>query len=99
MSQLSHDGGKVLRFQHERIVKNLFKRFLVMLEDLGRDHDAALGKLHDALPEQYKPFVDLADYLDEAKAEILRSKVLGAGNDALRELGSVTDQFEISLRS
>lgn len=99
MLHLSHDGGKVLRFQHERIVKNLFKRFLVMLEDLEREHNTSLGKLHDALPAEYKPFVDLADCLDETKAAALRSKVLGCGNDALRELSDIVDQFTISLKS
>lgn len=98
MSAFSIDGEKALRFQHERITKNLFKKFLIILEDLEREHNAALGKLYDSLPEQYRAFVVLADYLDEEKAIVLRKKVLDFGNDSMREFVDTLNQFDITVK-
>lgn len=92
------DASDVLRFQHERITKNLFKKFLVILEDVESEHNTALGKLYNSLPEAYKPFVELADYLDEDKVKALRKKVLDSGGDACRELDALVDQFNIKLK-
>lgn len=95
----SPDAGEVLRFQLHRSITILFKNYLIMLEDLGIEHDTALNKLYDALPQEYKVYVDLADYLDEDKGKALRSKVLGAGNDALRNVDELLKQFEIEFKN
>lgn len=87
----------VLRFQVDRLVKTLFKSFLVIIEDLAEDHDRALEKLSDVLPDNFKPYVKLADYLDEETALRLRGKILDAGNSCLRELQAQIDQYDISL--
>ena len=94
----SVDPAEVLRFQIDRNIVVLFKTYLVMLEDLNKEHDAALGKLYNALPEQYKPFVDLADYFTDSKVDQLRSKVLGAGNDARRAVEEIIKNFNISIK-
>jgi hypothetical protein len=93
----SVDPNEVLRFQLERAVKNLFKGYLVLLEDLGDSHDAALAKLRAALPEQYRPFVDLADDLTPEHGVLLRKKVLDAGNDVLREISKLLEQFNVEF--
>lgn len=88
----------VLRFQMDRLVTQLFKTFLVVIEDLADDHDEALQRIEDALPTEYKPYVKLADYFDEARAARLRSKILDAGNGCLRDLQTHIDHYEISLK-
>lgn len=88
----------VLRFQQERIVKNLFIEYLLILEELGHEHDNAMAKLEKALPKENQPFVDLADYLTPEKGERLRKRVLDRGNDALRNLREVVNGFDISLK-
>jgi hypothetical protein len=88
----------VLRFQADRLVKQLFKTFLVVMEDLAEDHDSALQKIEDALPDQYKPYVKLGDYFDEAKADRIRNKILDAGNDCLRELDKQISYYDISFK-
>ena len=98
MQSHSYDGEQVIRFQYQRIVTALFKRFLVVLEDLEAEHNTSLGRLHDALPAQYQPFVNLADCLDETKAKSLRKKVLDSGNEALREFDDIVKQFNIDLK-
>lgn len=98
MSPISLDADKALRFQQERITKKLFKHFLIILEDLEREHNTALQRLYDNLPEQYRPFVILADCLDEAKANLLRKRVLDAGNDGLRDFEEVMKQFNVTTK-
>lgn len=88
----------VLRFQVHRIVTNLFKNQLVLLEDLAQDHDAAMAKLHASLPAEYQPYVKLADYLDEDRGARLRSKTLDAGNEAIRALEEQLAFYDIHLR-
>ncbi len=88
----------VLRFQLHRLVTNLFKQQLALLEELEEDHDVALARLHDSLPPEYQAYVKLADYLDENKAKRLRGKVLDAGNDVLRQIDEQFQRYDISLR-
>ena len=97
-SYYSVNPEDVLRFQHERIVTALFTSFLITLEDLGVEHDTALDKLQEKLPQQYKAYVDLADYLDEPKSRLLRKRVLDRGNHALRELNEVLRSFVVTFR-
>jgi hypothetical protein len=88
----------VLRFQQERIVTTLFRSFLETLEDVEADHNAALAKLVDALPVDYKQYVDLADCLTPEKGQQLRKRVLDRGNDAKRSLTDLTNSFTIEFK-
>lgn len=92
------DSNEVLRYQLHRTITNLFKGYLILLEDLGDSHDEALAKLKAALPEQYRPFVDLADDLTPERGALLRKKVLDAGNDTLREVTKLLEQFEVNIK-
>lgn len=89
----------VLRFQINRLITNLFKSLLCVIEDLGEDHDKALRKLHDALPEQHRVLVTLADHFDEEKARQLRSRILDAGNDTLRSVDDQIAFYDIALKT
>lgn len=90
--------GDVLRFQADRLIRQLFKTLLVVMEDLAIEHDAALGRIEDALPDQYKAYVKCADWLDEAKAKQIRSKILDAGNDCLREVDKQILNYDIGFK-
>jgi hypothetical protein len=94
----SVDPEELLRFQIRRLVTVLFKSFLVILEDLGLDHDAALQLLYDKLPPEYRPYVELADYLTVDKGDRLRKKVLTAGNDCCRQIEEILKSFTITLK-
>lgn len=87
----------VLRYQLHRNVTNLFKNYLIILEDVGDNHDEALAKLKNALPENYRGFVDLADYLTPERGQALRKKILDAGNDSLREIDKLVEQFQVEF--
>jgi hypothetical protein len=92
------DAAEALRFQVKRQVTTLFKSFLVVLEDLGLEHDEALKMLKDKLPESYKVYVELADHFTEEKEERLRSKILGTGNDCWRSIEEELKKYEIRFK-
>ena len=88
---------EVLRFQIERNVKAIFWSYLAVLEDLGIEHDIAMKKLVEALPQEYKNYVNLADYLTEEKGGQLRKRVLDVGNNHLREINTLLESFKIEF--
>lgn len=90
--------SEILRFQLTRTITNLFKGYLILLEDLGDSHDEALAKLKAALPEPYRGYVDLADYLTEERGTLLRKKVLDGGNDVIREVTKLLEQFDVEFK-
>lgn len=92
------EGEDVLRFQIHRQITNLSRNFLIVLEDLGMDHDTAMKKLHENLPEEYKNYVELADYFDETKYKNVRKKVLDGCGDSIRNLDETLKQFEIKIK-
>ncbi len=94
----SVDPNEVLRFQLRRLVTNLFKSYLVLVEELGSSHDEALNKLRTALPENLRGYVDLADYLTPERGAALRKKVLDSGNDVCREVDKLVEQFDVEFK-
>jgi len=88
----------VLKFQIERNIKALFWSYLAVLEDMGVDHDIAIKKLRDSLPQEYRSYVDLADYLTPEKGGQLRKRVLDVGNNHLREINTILESFEITFK-
>jgi len=90
---------EVLRFQVERNVKAIFWGFLAQLEDLTVEHDIAMNKLRENLPDEYVRFVDLADHLTDDKAAQLRKRVLDIGNNHLRQINDVLAGFDVTFKS
>tara|TARA_R100000808_G_C2149557_1_gene157978 strand:+ start:1358 stop:1645 length:288 start_codon:yes stop_codon:yes gene_type:complete len=94
------DQGKLkelLEFQINRNIINLYKSFLVTLEDIHDQHGNSFYKLKRALPEN-SDLISQADYWDEGRMDYLRKKVLDSGNDALREIMGQLDQFELTVK-
>lgn len=89
---------EILRFQIKKNVTELFKNFLNILEDVADEHDIALNKLNEKLPNEYKNYVELADYLNDSKFEIIRAKILGKGNDCIRNLDEVLKNFNVKVK-
>lgn len=90
---------EVLYFQLRRAITTLFKSHLVLLEDLGDRHDEALAKLRAALPEPYRAYVNLADYLTQEEGQRLRKHILDGGNETVREVERLLQQFEVEFKS
>ena len=85
----------LLRFGYKRVTTTLFKRFLEILERQRMEHIDSLNKLRQNLPEEYRKYVNLADYYTESKAQSLRKEVLDAGNDSLKTMDEALKSFEI----
>jgi len=81
----------------ERNTVALFKGFLMMVEDLQVEHQIHFGKLRNALPEQYHPLIDQADYFDQDKLQHLRKRTLDIGNEAVRNIEGGFENFTISF--
>ena len=95
---ISINPAEALDFVIERHVTNLFKEFLKILERGNNEHNEGLNKLYDQLPDEYKKYVDLADWWTPEKATRLRSEVLRRGNDALRNVREELDKYEITFK-
>lgn len=66
-------------------MKELFARFLVILEDLQEEHRSTYCKLLEAIPAEYHPILYTADYFDERKMQWLRKRILDIGNEIARK--------------
>lgn len=91
-------GEDFLRFQIKRAVTTLFKQYLILLEEIGENHDEALARLNKNLPDEYKKYVELADYLTIEQSDRLRKKVLDIGNESIRNLNEVVDRLDIEFK-
>jgi rubrerythrin len=88
---------ELLEFQINRNVINLYKSFLIMMEDMHDQHNNNFRKLKQALPEEID-LIDQADYWDESRMDYLRKKILDKGNDSLREIISQIEQFNLTTK-
>lgn len=83
---------------YSKNTKILFKSFLVLIEDLHKDHAINFEKLKKALPKEYHSLINQADYFDHQKLQYLRKKILDMGNETIRETESNFENFTISFK-
>lgn len=83
----------LLKAKIRMAVNRVMATYLGNLEELADEHDEAMGKLIDALPEAERAKVKLADVYGEARFEAIRRHVLRCGNGELRELEEQCDVF------
>ena len=72
-------------FISKRWTVALFKQFLIVLEDLKKEHDTNFDKLFAGFPEK-KELIDMANYFDEVRFQRGRKKILDIGNEVARNL-------------
>tara|TARA_R110002110_G_scaffold164589_3_gene364766 strand:- start:7004 stop:7336 length:333 start_codon:yes stop_codon:yes gene_type:complete len=92
------DAQELLTSSYERNTKLLFKSFLILIEDLNKDHVINFHKLRKALPSEYNSLVDQADYFDQHKLQYLRKRILDMGNDSIRSSESSFENFTINFK-
>lgn len=66
--------------------KDIYKRFLEILEDLQEEHKIQFDKLRHNIPQEYLSIIAQADYFTDGKLKHLRKRVLDCGNDAARKI-------------
>ena len=89
--------NELLEFQVNRNIINLYKSFLIMMEDMHHQHQRSFNKLKTALPED-QDLINQADYWDEETMDHLRKRILDSGNHSLRELVGQIEQFKITTK-
>ena len=89
------EAQDIFRKQCERNTTSLFKGFLMMLEDLQKEHEINFNKLKKNLPKEYLPIISQADYFDDDKAMHLRKRTLDIGNEAIRNIEGGMENFTI----
>ena len=87
--------AQILRAKTLQATNRVIAINVSILEDLANEHDAAMTKLRDALPAEYKPYVDLADHFSDEKFGTLRNRILRACNDARREIDDTVESLRL----
>ncbi len=87
------------QFTVERHIVTLFKECLMIVEQLAEEHDEAMEKMYQALPPEYRTYVNLADHFTEEKYDRIRRAILQRGNDAKRAVHDEMEQFEFTFRA
>jgi hypothetical protein len=91
------EAEDIFRRHCERNTVALFKGFLIMLEDLQKEHEIHFGKLKKNLPDEYSTLIDQADYFDQDKIQHLRKRTLDIGNEAIRNIEGGFENFTIDF--
>ncbi len=79
-------------------IRFLFKSYLMLLEDLKKEHDIRYKKLYELLPEDQHDLIKMADYFDEEYYNQYRKKVLDIGNSVLRDYNSELENLIVEFR-
>jgi hypothetical protein len=95
--QLSIDLKAHVQYTCGRYIVTLFKEYLDIMAQLAEEHDESLSKLYEALPEQYRTYVALADHFTEEKEARIRKVILARGNDCRRAVEAELDKYQLIL--
>jgi hypothetical protein len=89
------DNPTLIKAKVRHSINRLLKNYLLLLEELADEHDEAMGKVVDSIPDQYKPLIIVADHFGESRFNAIRKRVLDSGNDSIRELEEAINNLRI----
>ena len=84
-----------IKFQYNRNITSLYKKYFEMVADLKQEHEAMLKKVAEKSSED---FIKNIDYFNDDKYNYIRKKILDAGNDAIRSIDTSFKSINISLK-
>jgi len=86
---------KLLNSEIRKSITRIFKHYLGALEDIQYTHTIAIEKLRSKLSPE-----DLAvlNYLNDDHYSLVRKRVLDSGNESMRDLSDLLENFDISLK-
>lgn len=78
-------------------ISQLFKQYLMLIEDLKFEHEQQVNKIKQTIPKEYHGYIDASNYFTEAKMAWLRKRVLDIGNEAVRSNDDNLQDFSVSF--
>ncbi|MAH47103.1 hypothetical protein CMI37_14850 [Candidatus Pacearchaeota archaeon] len=93
--QEAEDLKNLLIYQIKRYVTKLYKNHLTNLEDIRQEHLACLHKVGGLVDED---FIKMIHFFDSQKAGYLRKKTLDSGNETIRDVENLLENFEFKLK-
>ena len=78
-----------------RIITKLFKYYLASVEDLKYQHLVALKRLKTELSDEQ---IEILNYLDTHRYTMLRKRILDNGNESIRDLHNLLENFDFKLK-
>lgn len=91
------EAKEMLSRKSSKTTSQLFKNYLMLVEDLKFEHDKFLKKIKLEIPSEYHNVIDNADSFDEEKMSRIRKRVLDLGNEAIRSFEAEMNDFGISF--
>lgn len=82
-------------FQIHKSLVNLYKKYLILIEDLREDHDNMVDKISNKIDENTLKNID---YFDDNKYNYLRKKILDIGNETIREIEKNFDFIKMEFK-
>ena len=89
------DNSTLLKAKMRLSINRLLKNYLCLLEEVADEHDEAMGKVCDSVPENIRPLLIVADHFGETRFNAIRKRVLDAGNDSIRDLEDTINNLRI----
>ena len=80
--------------QVKRNITNLYKNYIILAEELQKDHDIFLKKIEKHVPAEY---IKDVDYFESNRYNYLRKRILDMGNELNRDLEKYFDLIDVSL--
>lgn len=90
------DLKEYMLFHVHRNIASLFKSYLVITEDLQKEHEILLKKVEEELGSDFAKNID---YFDSNKYTYIRKKILDTGNEILRDIDRHFDLVDVELNS
>ena len=90
------DLKEYILFHVHRNITSLFKSYIVITEDLQKEHEILLKKVEE---ENGSEFAKNIDYFDSNKYTYIRKKILDTGNEILRDIDRQFDLVDVELNS
>ena len=94
MSEKDSNLKEFALVQVKRNITNLYKNYIILAEELQKDHDIFLKKIEKHVPAEY---IKDVDYFDSNRYNYLRKRILDMGNELNRDLEKYFDLIDVSL--
>ncbi len=92
-----NSAKELLRFQTFKEITYLYKRYLMVVEDLREEYKGMIQKLEENVSEEDQALVRVANFLDENRFALIRKRILDSGNEAIRSMEQHIEKFKVEF--